>query len=1051
VNTFEKTRRRLLEGILSQLLLLQVLSLLSFAEQLPVKTYATSQGLPRDDVTLVRQDSRGFLWVAAGDGISRFDGYKFRTYTTDDGLADRRVNDFLETKTGVYWIATEGGLCRFNPRGLSKLSRKGADTIHQDTQSEPMFGVYNPTQKPIAFNALWEDETGAIWCGTNEGLYRLDVNADGSAKFHFVELSDSTGPAHRQVGALLKDRHGTLWCGVGAVLDRLMPDGRVEHYSKKHGLSHGGIISLLEDREGNIWAGTQDGINGELLRLVHDPDLSASIVARAYGVKDGLAGGWVRALRQTRDGKLWAATSKGLYAISPTNDASTLRFQLYDATNGLCSSVSDVTEDRDGNLWIASACGMQKFSHNGFTGYGLADGLGSSEINSIFENRDGALFVISVDHTVRNINKFDGARFQSVKPNLPANVTNTGWGWGQTIIEDHLGQWWIPGFGLYRFPKVDRFEDLGRTRGRFVRTLGGDYDHTETFRLYEDSAGDVWMATTGTHYSLLRWERETGIVHDYTAETGVPPTTDFAAFCEDRAGNLWIGTAEGGVLLRYRDRKFKRFTSADGVPAGWIIGLYLDHNGRLWIASQLGGLNRIDDPTADAFRVTTYTTMDGLSSNNIRSITEDEWGRIYVGTGHGVDRLDLENGGVKHFTVADGLPKGTIEHAFRDRAGVLWFGSQFGLSQLIPKKQGSLILPLVYVTGLRIEGVARPVSEVGVTDLPAVELSSNQRQVGVDFVGLGASLGEDLQYQYSLEGATNAWSAPTTERTINFSSLAPGKYRFRVRAVDAEGRVSSSPATFAFQIAAPIWQRWWFLSLILIIIGSTIYYAYRLRLNQLLELERIRTRIATDLHDDVGSGLSQVSILSEVIRRRVGNEGGVGAELSTIGTLSRDLVDSMSDIVWAINPVKDRLSDLSYRMRRLASDVFTAHGVHLVFDIPNPGRDITLGPEMRRELYLIFKETVNNVVRHSRCTTVKIRFVISDGALELSVHDNGEGFDPELASEGNGLANMQLRAKKLGGVLRISSTNSHGTTVNLKLPLASHGWFWFGLKRNRTH
>lgn len=204
-------RCRWIYGLLTQLLALHILTLISFSEQLPIKSYTTGDGLPRDEVTLVRQDSRGFLWIATGDGISRFDGYRFRNYTTDDGLADRRVNDFLETKSGVYWIATEGGLCRFNPAGLPNMPRKGADTVRQDSHSDPMFVVYNPTQKPIAFNALWEDEAGAIWCGTNEGLFRLDVNPNGAAKFQFVELSDSTGPAHRYVGALLKDRRVALW------------------------------------------------------------------------------------------------------------------------------------------------------------------------------------------------------------------------------------------------------------------------------------------------------------------------------------------------------------------------------------------------------------------------------------------------------------------------------------------------------------------------------------------------------------------------------------------------------------------------------------------------------------------------------------------------------------------------------------------------------------------------------------------------------------------------------------------------------------------------
>jgi signal transduction histidine kinase/ligand-binding sensor domain-containing protein len=1037
-------RSRWIHGLLAQLLALHILTLISFAEQLPVKTYTTAEGLPRDEVTLVRQDSRGFLWIAAGDGISRFDGYNFRTYATDDGLADRRVNDFLETKSGVFWIATEGGLCRFNPAGVSKLRSKRADTDHQDTHFEPMFVVYNPTPKPIAFNALREDETGAIWCGTNEGLYRLDVNPNGAAKFQVVELSESSGPPHQSVGAILKDRRGALWCAVGEVLDRLLPDGHIEHYSQTHGL----INSLLEDSEGNIWAGTRQDLGGELLRLVHEPDPSRAIVAQVYGKRDGLAGGWIRALRQTRDGKLWAATLKGLYSISPAKNPSTVSFKLYDGKNGLCTSVSDITEDRDGNLWVGSACGAQKVARNGFTGYGLADGLGSTTINSIIEDREGALVVVS-DRPERIINKFDGVRFKSIQPNLSAEISYPGWGWGQTLTQDRFGEWWIPMFRLYRFLKVDHFEELARARPQFMKTMGDDSYRTEVFRLYEDSGGDVWIATTGIHHSLLRWERASGIIHDYTTETGVPANTDFSAFVEDRKGNLWIGTTEGGGLLRYRGGKFKRFTTDDGVPPGWVFWLYLDHGGRLWIASQLGGLARIDDPTAEVLQVAKYTTADGLSSNNVRTITEDQWGRIYAGTGHGVDRLDIENGRVKHFTFSDGLPKGMIQQAYRDRHGTLWFGSILGLSSFVPENRKSEALPSVYLTGLRIEGVARPVSELGATELPTFLLSAGQTQVSVDFVGLGASFGEDLRYQYSLEHGNDVWSAPSTERTINFASLAPGRYRFSVRAVDAEGRVSASPATFAFQIASPIWQRSWFLSLMVGFMGLAIYSAYRFRLNRLLELERIRTRIATDLHDDVGSGLSQVSILSEVIRRKVGQENGVSEQLSSMGTLSRDLVDSMSDIVWAINPVKDRFSDLSYRMRRLASDVFTAHGIEFVFAVPNRGRDIRLGPEMRRELYLIFKEAVNNVVRHSHCTAVKISFVISDRSLELSVQDNGEGFDPQAANEGNGLVNMRLRAKKLGGMFSLSSSNSDGTAVNLKAPLAGRPWFWFGVKRSR--
>ena len=1022
----------------------------SVAEHLPVRTYTTGDGLPRDAVTFIKQDSRGFIWLAAGDGLSRFDGYKFTTYSTDDGLPDRRVNDLLETRDGVYWIATDAGLCRLNPTGLSKLERKDFNSTRDEknrARIEPLFIVYNPFDHPVVFNALLEDDSGRIWCATNEGLFRFEFSANATPSFDLVDVGDESGKEpNRKVTAILKDRHASLWFSIGATLGRLMSDGSIQRYSHKQGLPSESIISLLEDQAGTIWAGTRVGLNGSLLKLVAEPDPSRRLVAQVYGKKEGLNAGWVNKLLQTRDGKLWAATLAGLYLISAT-ETEAPKFKLYDAKNGLCFTASDVTEDRDGNLWVSSACGALRVARNGFTGFGPQDGLSPLRINSIFENHHGELFVISrlgdISDTERFISQFDGTRFTTTLPKIAPKSRYHGWGWGQTIIQDHQGDWWLPSQGLFRFSKVDRLEELASARPQLVRVIGDDSERTEIFRLYEDSRGDIWLSTTALHHTLMRWERSTNVVHDHTAETLVPANTEFTAFTEDRAGNLWIGTGEGGGLLRYRDGKFRHFSSEEGTPPGWIISLHLDRMGRLWIASQLGGLSRIDDPAADSLLFTRYSTAEGLSSNNIRSITEDTLGRIYVGTGHGVDRLDLRTDRVKHFTVTDGLPRGIIEEAFCDKQGTLWFGSQFGLSSFVPDKEESRILPSVFVTGLRVEGVMQHVSELGVVDLTELELSSNQNQVSVDFVGLGASLGEEVRYQYRLNESDDDWSSPTDERSITFANLAPGKYHFSVRALDADGRVSLSPASVVFTIAAPLWQRPWFVGLLAIVLAGAIYSFYRYRLQHFLELERVRTRIATDLHDDVGSGLSQVSILSEVIGRRVGHEKEVADQLSIIGSLSRDVVDSMSDIVWAINPKRDRLSDLTQRMRRFAVDVFTAQDIAFTLNLHDSPNDIRLGPEMRRELYLIFKEALNNVVRHSRCTNVALSFLIHDGALELTVHDNGPGFDVERDSEGNGLVNMRQRAERLGGTFVIRSAGAEGTTLKLTAPIENRRWFRF--------
>jgi ligand-binding sensor domain-containing protein/two-component sensor histidine kinase len=1009
------------------------------AEQLPNRTYTTADGLPRDSVSHIKQDSRGFLWVFTGDGLTRFDGYTFRNYTTDDGLADRRANDLLETRAGDYWIATDGGLCHFNPTGGREAKRTETASTANGANVAPMFTTYNPHDgKATTFNLLVEDDQGAIWCGTNDGLYKVEVAPDGKVQFHLVKLdSRSETVTNPNVISLLKDHHGTLWCGtLDGLLYRLLPDGRADHYAHPEN-PWAQISALLEDREGNIWVGTRIGLKGELLRVSVDPDQSHSIVVQTYGRKDELAAGWINSLFQTRDGKLWAATTTGLYLVSTSSDSNTAHFQRYDARNGFCNSLQDVTEDRDGNLWVASECGVQKFARDGFTSYGPADGLGQTHVNSIFEDRDGALVVVSylgsVNLSKRIINRFDGARFQSVEPNLPRAETYPGWGWSQNITQDHLGDWWVPCFCLYRFPKVKHIELLARAHPQFMNTVGKDSDITQVFRLYEDLRGDVWIATTVRHWSLLRWERATNTIHDHTAETGVAPKTDFIFFREDRAGSLWVGTSEG-ELLRYRNGKFRRFTTADGVPPGWIMWLYLDHAGRLWIGSQLGGLNRIEDPAAEALTIKRYTTLDGLSSNNIRSITEDAWGRIYAATGHGVDRLDLETGAVKHFTVADGLPKGVIEHAYRDRQGALWFGSFFGLSRFIPEKVESPTLPSIYITGLRIEGVTRRVSELGETSLPQLDLSANQTQVSMDFVGLGAGVGEELRYQYILEGAGREWSAPTTERTINYATLAPGTYRFLVRAINADGQASQTPASFAFIIAAPVWMRWWFWTLIALVIGLGAYVLYGYRVSRILFVANMRTRIATDLHDDIGANLTKIAILSEVARQQRGNGNeNTDSPLSSIARIARDSVDSMSDIVWTINPQRDSLRDLVRRMRRHAEEIFTTRDVALGFHAPDADGHLKVGVDVRRAVYLIFKEAVNNVARHSRCSQVEIDLRTQGQELLLQISDNGAGFDPATESEGQGLMSMRRRAHALNGTLEIESREGGGTTIRLRL------------------
>jgi ligand-binding sensor domain-containing protein/signal transduction histidine kinase len=1009
------------------------------AEHLPVKTYTTADGLLRDQPNRIKRDSRGFLWFCTNDGLSRFDGYGFTNYTTDDGLPHRVVNDLLETRSGAIWVATGNGLARFNPSG----HRTPADSIRN--MAPPMFVAYRPEETGARYmKVLFEDAQSRLWCGTVDGLYWLGER-DGKVVFHRLGLPKESPDKPLQVSAIIQDRRGNLWIGMDERqgLNRILPDGRVEHYSTARGRDEvGSIKTLLETKEGEIWAGMSR--TGGMCSLVAEPAPGRSIFSRCYTMKDGLPDTWITALYQTADGKVWIGTARGAASFDPQASTSP-QFRVYGEAQGLCDEgTSSFREDRDGALWVATARGVKQISRSDFVRYTERDGLVSQQVSAIIHSHRDQLFVITghpIDRAdkkavvaVRVINRFDGNRFVSVTPKMPANVSS-GWGVMQIVVEDRMGQWWLPSENkaVFRFPQVSRLERLSSARPQAVAI-----PDEEVFRLYEDSRGDIWIGTM--YYGrVLKWESGAQLLRDYTNELPRPsdaPLISFqmTCFAEDRQGALWAGFYNHGYLMRYRDGRFTLLPTRGAGPDTSISGLYFDQAGRLWLASTENGIGRIDDPQAESLKVIWYNRHKGLATDATLNVIEDNFGRIYVGHACGVDRLDPNTGYIKHYTTADGLPPGVILCATRDAQGALWFGGPGGLARLIPEPDKPRQAPTILLTGLRVAGERRPVSELGEDNLPTLTLEPSQTQVSVDFLGLGASLGEELKYQYRLEGAQSDWSEPSAQRAVDFANLAPGAYRLLVKAITAEGAASAKPASFSFTILPPVWRRPWFLLVVGAAATLTLYGLYRYRLARLLELERVRTRIASDLHDDIGSNLSLIAMLSEVALRGRRGDAQTDESLSLIATASRELVDSMSDIVWAINPKKDSVRDLTKRMRRFASDVFSARNIAFKFLAPGEEQDTKINADTRREVLLIFKEGVNNIARHSGCAEAEIELQIAAGWLLLKLSDNGKGFDTSAASDGNGLVSMRQRAKKLGGELELIS-NGRGATVILKAPL----------------
>ena len=992
---------------------------IAFSERLPVRTYTVADGLLRDSVSRIRKDSRGFLWFCTVEGISRFDGEGFSNFRVEDGLPDRHVNDILETSSGVYLIATDKGLARLNPKG------------EPGSLDNPLFTVFHPEgQKAQQIGTLFQDHGGRIWAGTPDGLYRVTEN-NNEFGFELFPVPNF------EAVAIMEDRNGIVWAGgesgTAGMLVKIWQDEHFKTYSAPEGLPKSQLDALLETSDGHILAGLRPGQREiGLLQISASTDEGGSVVERMWRTEDGLPSFWVSSLYQGTDGKLWVGTTEGL-CLWQGDGNNTSVCRTYAASNGLCDrEVASFAEDVDGNLWIATGCGVKRIARYGFTIYGEGDNLYTPYVGSILETPSGQLIVNNRKDRYA-LSMFDGSQFHTRLLHIPEKVY-LGWGWKQLALQDVEGLWWIPtGDGLFRTRERTSFEKLGTATLERVETRGSSL---QVFRLFQDSAGDIWLATVGNGAGkLLRWSRKSNEWEDLTEKAGFSPNTIGTVFIEDKRGDLWIATGsdgDDGRLVRYSDGIFRTFTENEGAPKGWTRDAYVDDAGRLWLANTASGLLRLDDVSSEELKFTRYAFAEGLSSTAVYCVTGDALGRIYVGTGRGIDRLRPETRIVEHFTVAEGLPASDVELAYRDRNDTLWFGTPNGLVHFQPEPDKQRTPPKVLITHLQTGVHPLPVSLLGESQIDDLRFEPDENQVRAEFIGLGSALGEKLRYEYRLNGSSE-WQ-PVSERTVNFANLAPGNYRFEVRAVSID-KLYSSPASVSFTIAAPFWKRWWFVLLVSLGIAGAVYVIYKNRFRRLIELERMRTRIATDLHDDIGANLTRISILSEVARQKAAN--GNGQMLASIADIARESVASMNDIVWAVSPKHDSLGDLVTRMRRHAEEVFALRNIELDFDAPVADAGLRLGVGVRRDLLLIFKEAVNNAARHSGCTRVHVGMSLNTMELYLRVSDNGRAFEIGTSdNEGIGIDSMKRRAHGVRADLLIESVQGTGTTVSLKLPLS---------------
>jgi signal transduction histidine kinase/ligand-binding sensor domain-containing protein len=1004
-------------------------SSLAQAEHLPLRVYSIADGLAGDHIRVLLQDSGGFLWAGTPTGLSRFDGREFASFSEKDGLPSADINALIQQRDGTLWVGTGGGLA---------MLRADASDPH------PFEVVSTDLRRPHDIRALAEDRAGAVWVATVDGLQRLRRRGTGWD----IQPVDFRRQTFTYVSSLAVGDENDVWVGTESGLYRVFANGRVIHYPlwSDTGADE---IHQLEWRDGRlfiiygqglyIWKPLPPTSSFEQPmpavgspRCIRVPETGAPTPPEApgnatfvdfRGPNQRVDGYFV-----TRDGRRWLVGNAGLEVWDGTT------VHVLTTLQGLPHELFKAwIEDRDGNLWLGSESrGLFRLSLAGMTGYGIEDGFASDRIAAIAEDRAGHLLARGGNL----IYQFDGSRFRDVTPTALRSLT-PGWGWNQVFLQDPNGEFWFAtGAGLLRMPAAANLAGLKN------RTPVGFYRPPEIeggiFRVWMGHSGDLWLATQNPDGCVVR-DHRTGAFKRLGAAEGLPDRLP-TIFSEDDSGNLWVGFFHGGVARSRDHRHFEVLGAADGVPSGSVTDFLVDRNHALWVGTAVGGAARFRDPNATHPRA----ELAGPVHGGVTCLSEDREGWILLGNTSGVDRLDPRTGSVEHWTTGEGLTNNMVTVTHRDRQGAVWFGSGHGIARLSADPEPLRRPPPVLLVGLRVNGEALHRWPLGVAKLDTLRLRADGDRLEVDFAGAALGRPQDLQYETRLAGLDPTWGPAAVERTVTFPRLPSGRYRLEVRAryigVDEPGPVAVLP----LWVVPPFYQRGWFVTAVAFGLLGTALAWHRLRMRRLVAAERLRSRIAADLHDDLGTSLAQVSILTELGRRHLAAEPGdperVGGVLGEIGETARELLDALADTVWAVDPRQDDLASLLARVEQTARELLEPQGIDVRVDVTGEVEGIAIPPERRRQLFLLLKEALHNASRHSRSRNVRLTFTRLRDRLDAEVRDDGIGMSsepsPPRLDGGRGMPSMRERAQALGSQLFVDSAPGKGTIIRLSVLLA---------------
>ncbi len=984
------------------------------ARDFTIQRWTADKGLPQNRISALAQTTDGYLWLGTWFGVARFDGLRFTIFNryNTPALASDEINALAATPDGTLWIGTRDGLVRF---------REGAWKRFTEDNGLPTKGVWE----------LAVDSAGGLWMAGDR--HKIGRFPDGpfTEVIWPIEVTGFRVPEHKFL--VLPDGQVAVVTPKGPAF---LPAATNLVYLPLGIGTRPTIHALVGDADGQIWFGSRDRFwNGSV-------DLFPTVAPHHGASKGTDLPADLEMLFRQRNGTIWMTLhNAGLHHVDGFN------FEPMELIQGERQpNVTAFLEDLEGSLWIATDAGLFQMRRRAIKVITKADGLPSDEIWSVSEGPNKTIWT-ATKHGPSCL-----GRWRVAPESTSKQVAGI-----RCVVAHPDGTLWMDYWDRQKNGLLER-----KPNGSESVLFEGE----SVQALYLDRMDRLWV---GTDRRVRCFQK--GL------ELQLPglPAVEIRFSLQARDGAMWFGSRRSG-LYRRQHGELRQFTMEDGLADDFVIALHEDSEGILWIATH-HGLNRLV-LSENQPRFVTFTTRHGLLDNLINHILEDDKGYLWFSSNRGIFRmaraeLNAIAAGQKPeaacavFGTADGMVSSETngEHqpaGCKADDGRLWFPTMMGVVVIDPERISTseappgVVLEQVKVDGEAIygDGAGNAIPESSrVDNLRAVERTSTvrlkpgrARVVEIRYTANTFVAPERLRFKYKLEGYDSDWrNAAPSERLAYYTNLRPGNYLFRVKACNNHGVWNETRAPFAFSLAPTFTQTIWFPILsalgILGVTGGLTGWRLKwqrrvLTAEQNARLERERTRIARDLHDDLGTALTGLALELDVIGRDAQKMPACSNRLNETAQHTRTLAERMREVVWAINPRCDTVPSLASFLEQQTAQFLQSDQIRGRLEFPDEIPNLHVDSESRHQLTLAMREALTNVVRHSSATEVVVRMMFEERALVLEIIDNGKGFT-DIPQIGHGLHNIRDRLERIQGRFAYASAHGKGTTLTFRIPIGT--------------